>query len=246
VQENGDEEKEVEEVCEETKEMNNEQRLHVLAFKKFADDKITGMGEEICHLGFGDMMPAKQVLLKAATSLLKKPLLNEFELCAMELSLSSIFNKINPAIEVLYKQLSNQVGPRMSNDPRLIQLSLPIPSKLLHRFWSTDMLLQARSLWYRVLTRKIPTVNYLFRIKRASSSTCQLCNEHEDSLDHFLVFCSQKQVVWYNILQSSFPSECLDLNSIHTTLISLQPPLSLRSTQVSRFLTVLSTAQWFL
>ncbi|KAG2192489.1 hypothetical protein INT47_002168 [Mucor saturninus] len=46
-QENGDKEKElqerdeVEEVCEETTEMNNEQRLHVLAYKKFAGDKIT-------------------------------------------------------------------------------------------------------------------------------------------------------------------------------------------------------------
>ncbi|KAG0764254.1 hypothetical protein G6F57_001535 [Rhizopus arrhizus] len=117
-QENGDKEKElqerdeVEEVCEETTEMNNEQRLHVLAYKKFAGNKITDMDKHICHSSFGDMMPAKQVLLKAVTSLLKKPLLNEFELCAMELSLSSIFNKINPAIEeVLYEQVSNQAGP---------------------------------------------------------------------------------------------------------------------------------------
>jgi archaellum component FlaD/FlaE len=76
-QENGDEEKElqergeVEEVCDETTEMNNEQRLHVLAYKKFAEDKITDMDEHICHSSFGDMMPAKQVLLKAVTSLLK-------------------------------------------------------------------------------------------------------------------------------------------------------------------------------
>ncbi|KAL7309391.1 hypothetical protein PS15m_011482 [Mucor circinelloides] len=117
-QENGDEEKElqerdeVEEICEETTEMNNEQRLHVLAYKKFAGNKITDMDEHICYSSFGDMMPAKQVLLEAVTSLLKKPLLNEFEVCAIELSLSSIFNKINPAIEeVLYEQLSNQEGP---------------------------------------------------------------------------------------------------------------------------------------
>jgi archaellum component FlaD/FlaE len=116
-QENGDEKKElqerdeVEEVCEETTEMNNEQRLHVLAYKKFAGDKITDIDEHICHSSFGDMMPAKQVLLKAVTSLLKKPLLNEVEVCAIELSLSSIFIKINPAIEeILYEQLSNQ-GP---------------------------------------------------------------------------------------------------------------------------------------
>ncbi|RCH79635.1 hypothetical protein CU098_002060 [Rhizopus stolonifer] len=116
-QENGDDEKElqerdeVEEVCEETTEMSNEQRLHVLAYKKFAGDKITDMDEHISHSSFGNMMPAKQVLLKAATSLLKKPILNDFEVCAIELSLSSIFNKINPAIEeTLYEQLSNQEG----------------------------------------------------------------------------------------------------------------------------------------
>ncbi|KAG1137175.1 hypothetical protein G6F37_011420 [Rhizopus arrhizus] len=97
-QENGDKEKElqerdeVEEVCEETTEMNNEQRLHILAYKKFAGDKVTDIDKHICHSSFGDMMPAKQVLLKAVTSLLKKPLLNEFELS-------------------LYEQLSNQAGP---------------------------------------------------------------------------------------------------------------------------------------
>jgi hypothetical protein len=70
------------------------------------------MDKDIYHLSFEDMMPAKQILLKAAASLLKKPLLNEFELCAMELSLSSIFNKINPAIEeVLHKESSNQAEP---------------------------------------------------------------------------------------------------------------------------------------
>ena len=92
--------------------MNNEQQLHVLAYKKFAGNRITDMDEHIFHSSFGYMMPAKQVLLKAVTSLLKKSQLNEFELCAIELSLSSIFNKINPAIgEVLYEQLSNQAGP---------------------------------------------------------------------------------------------------------------------------------------
>ncbi|KAG1050696.1 hypothetical protein G6F43_007051 [Rhizopus delemar] len=70
------------------------------------------MDESIYHLSFGDMMPVKQALLKATASLLKKPLLNEFELCTMEPSLLSNFNKINPAIEeVLYEQLSNQAGP---------------------------------------------------------------------------------------------------------------------------------------
>ncbi|KAI8977644.1 hypothetical protein BDF20DRAFT_976144 [Mycotypha africana] len=114
-QKNEDEKKElqerdeVEEVYEETPEMNDEQRLHVLAYKWFAGDKITGM-EDICHLSFGDMMPAKQVLLKAVTSLLKKPLLNELEMCAVELSLSSIFNKINPAIEEILYEQGNQEG----------------------------------------------------------------------------------------------------------------------------------------
>lgn len=89
--------------------MNNEQQLHVLAYKKFAGDKLTDMDEHICHSSFGDMTPTKQALLKGVTSLLKQPLLNEFEVCAVELSLSSIFNKINPAIE--YEQLSNQEGP---------------------------------------------------------------------------------------------------------------------------------------
>lgn len=58
------------------------------------------------------MMSTKKVLLKAVTTLFKKPLWNEFEVCAVKLSLSSIFNKINPVIvEILYEQSSNQEEP---------------------------------------------------------------------------------------------------------------------------------------
>lgn len=81
------------EVCSNKLEMNSEQQLRILAYKKFAGDKITDKGKHICHSSFRDIMPAKQVLMKVVTSLLKKSLLNEFKLCAIELSLSTFFKR---------------------------------------------------------------------------------------------------------------------------------------------------------
>lgn len=99
-QENENEEKELQErdevevVRDETSEMYNEQQLHVLAYKKFAGDKLTDIDERICHSSFENMMRNKQVLSKGVTSPLKKPQLKEFEVCAMELSLSRISRKL--------------------------------------------------------------------------------------------------------------------------------------------------------
>lgn len=114
------ERKNLKEVCEE----KIEQRVHFLTSKKVVDVKITD--KDICHLSFGHMMPVKQVLLKAVSSLLKKTVLNEFELCAIELLLSSIFNKANPAIgEVVHYQVINPASPTSTPQTKEPQRSRP-------------------------------------------------------------------------------------------------------------------------
>jgi hypothetical protein len=112
---------ELKEVCEEKIEL----RVHFLTYKKAMDVKITD--KDICHLSFGHMMPVKQVLLKAVSSLLKKTVLNELELCAIELSLSSIFNKVNPAIgEAVHYQVINLASPTSTPSNQRASVKSPL------------------------------------------------------------------------------------------------------------------------
>ncbi|KAI7907632.1 uncharacterized protein BX663DRAFT_565862, partial [Cokeromyces recurvatus] len=60
------------------------------------------------------------------------------------------------------------------------------------------MLLQARSLWYRILSRKIPHSDYLYQIQTISTNLCRLCQSVPDSLDHFLFLCPIRHKIWMN------------------------------------------------
>jgi hypothetical protein len=82
---------------------------------------------------------------------------------------------------------------RYRYDSKIQKSALLLPEKFLKRFWSTPMLLQARTLWYRVLSQKIPHTKYLHQIGKVDSPVCQLCQEQEDSFTHFLVFCPTKK-----------------------------------------------------
>ncbi|KAI8095949.1 hypothetical protein BDF21DRAFT_394234 [Thamnidium elegans] len=65
--------------------------------------------EIFLNLSFVNITPQKQILLKSVISLLNKPSLTEFELCFIELSLSSIYNRIKPAIGEVSRICGNQL-----------------------------------------------------------------------------------------------------------------------------------------
>jgi hypothetical protein len=58
------------------------------------------------------------------------------------------------------------------------------------------MLLQARGVWYRVLSRKLPTAVFLAGVKSVPTDQFRLCLDQVDSLAHFLVLRPNKQTVW--------------------------------------------------
>jgi hypothetical protein len=135
---------------------------------------------------------------------------------------------------------------RNSNDMNLRQAALLIPKRALKSFWSSPMLLQARGVWYRVLSGKVPTAIALKRINITTTTQCRLCYAHVESLDHFLVFCPNKQTVWTAILQCFYATEALHLNDVYNMLINLEAPSNLRSAQYASFITVLSTTLWYI
>ncbi|KAI8330565.1 hypothetical protein BC941DRAFT_341335, partial [Chlamydoabsidia padenii] len=86
-----------------------------------------------------------------------------------------------------------------------------IPSSLTPRakwttFWRQQMHPQGRTLWYRLTKRKLYCQLALSKIRPLTTLTCLLCQNHEETLDHLFVQCSQKWPVWIKAFDEIIPS----------------------------------------
>jgi hypothetical protein len=93
---------------------------------------------------------------------------------------------------------------------------------------------------------KSPLAVALMRINITNTAQCRLRHAHEESLDHFLVLCPNKQTVWAAILQCFYATEALHLDEIYNMLVNLEAPINLRYSQYASFITVLSTTLWYI
>jgi hypothetical protein len=135
---------------------------------------------------------------------------------------------------------------RYTYDSKIQKAALLLPGKSLEHFWSNPMLLQARNLWYRVLSKNIPHTKYLYEIGKADSSICQLCQEQDDSSTHFLVSCPRKMEIWNRVLHQRFRTYEILAEDIINTLINLQPPFHHRSVLYMPFMVSVSTTLWYI
>ncbi|KAI8348816.1 hypothetical protein EDC96DRAFT_310161 [Choanephora cucurbitarum] len=69
-------------------------------------------------------------------------------------------------------------------------------------YWSLAIPLQARTVWYRLLHKKIPCRSLLHQLIPSSfpSPLCHVCSTSEETIDHFLFLCPAKASVWMTIL----------------------------------------------
>ncbi|CAO3593792.1 unnamed protein product [Absidia cylindrospora] len=91
--------------------------------------------------------------------------------------------------------------------------------KIVKTFWTAPMMAHARTIWYNVLTKKIPLQPYLALIKPPQDPSCVLCQQHED-LAHFVYNCPFKAPIWDAVLAHQLP------------LHFLQPTASLCPSQI--------------
>ena len=123
--------------------------------------------------------------------------------------------------------------------------SEPISWRLWVYFWKLPMLLPARSVWYRVLSKKIPHGEYLYRIKaHRDSPLCLLCRCTLEDLPHFLVFCRDKLYLWQTTLSTFFPWLFFPPKYIYSTLLSLSVPDCVPTESRSNYLLLVSTIQF--
>ncbi|RCH90364.1 hypothetical protein CU098_010696, partial [Rhizopus stolonifer] len=104
------------------------------------------------------------------------------------------------------------------------------------------MIPQARTLWYRVLHKKLSTASELFKIGTVSTPVCRLCKSQPESYDHFIAHCSTKWSVWLEILNCYYPLVYFIPSSLHKilTLQAFPPVITNRSKLVS----IVAIAQW--
>jgi hypothetical protein len=116
--------------------------------------------------------------------------------------------------------------------------------KMISLLWKTPMLLQARSLWYRILIRKLPTRYALSSIRIIDSPNCLLCeNAFEENQYHFLVGCPHRWKIWRLALRHCYPDLLFVPMDIYMSLcLSTTPPDIILNR--SRYLTIISTIQW--
>lgn len=133
---------------------------------------------------------------------------------------------------------------RLPNDSQGTSILSSVSPKALSYFWSAPMFLQARSLWYRVMCKKIPHTSFLYKIKTVDSPNCRLCHGQEDTLSHFLVYCPQKRIIWETVLNYHFPTFEFSVEDILQLLYSLHSPFPSHSSLQISLIATISTILW--
>jgi len=102
----------------------------------------------------------------------------------------------------------------------------PLSSDLWLHFWKQRIPLPARTIWYRILHRKIPTRSFLHNINPAQfpSPHCPRCLAHDttavESLSHFFFTCPCLLSVWITIF-SSYVSPLITIPQLEVFLNQL-------------------------
>jgi hypothetical protein len=115
-------------------------------------------------------------------------------------------------------------------------------AKAIKAFWRTAMYPQARTIFYRALSKCIPSKDILLKLKLVSSSICSFCGSSDDSFKHFLVLCPPKQIIWSQVLSHYYPHLFFSTEDLYLTLTSLEKPYWVR--HCSRYIPIISTILW--
>ena len=84
-------------------------------------------------------------------------------------------------------------------------------------FWSTPMLPECRSLWFRVLYNKIHCQKSIALFRPEVNAACSFCSAPSESTEHLLVRCPAKLLIWKLVLRTHFPY--LEFQSAHLVSI---------------------------
>ncbi|KAG1112999.1 hypothetical protein G6F40_006210 [Rhizopus arrhizus] len=115
------------------------------------------------------------------------------------------FQRCSPASPQYYKSLIPQKLP-----PDLVVL----PPNKWKFFWRLQIPFKARTVWYRLIHKKLPTKQILNRyiLPLHPTPNCQICPAESPTLEciaHFAYLCPIKSAVWNQIITAFFPARLL-------------------------------------
>ncbi|KAI8328767.1 hypothetical protein BC941DRAFT_363508, partial [Chlamydoabsidia padenii] len=141
--------------------------------------------------------------------------------------------------------LANQLREYNSNRYRQTgyEPKLSLEPSCLSNFWKSSMLFLARSMWYRLVIKKLPTRLLIHQMGHIDTPKCLLCDEVEN-WDHLLVGCSVRWEIWEHALGVYYLVLSFTQSDVLQSLQLFSPPFSILGRK--RFYTILPTIQWFI
>ncbi|KAI8327971.1 hypothetical protein BC941DRAFT_334984, partial [Chlamydoabsidia padenii] len=94
--------------------------------------------------------------------------------------------------------------------------------KTMKSFWSAPMRPHARTIWYRVLSSKLP-LQHLLAKAHSQDPHCIHCHRHED-VAHFVYYCPVKRRIWDTVLARHLPLHLIQHQDYTDFIIYLRAP----------------------
>ncbi|CAO3588537.1 unnamed protein product [Absidia cylindrospora] len=98
------------------------------------------------------------------------------------------------------------------------------PSTTWQRFWHQPMHLDARSLWYRLLHKKLYCQQLWSRFRPSATSICLFCSYANEDPHHLFLSCPAKWNAWSEVFQAILPSLSLTPPRLQSFIRHLQLP----------------------
>lgn len=124
----------------------------------------------------------------------------------------------------------------------IVDFPLCFKTSIINTFWTFSTYPQARTIFYRVLSERIPTKQVLVKFGLVSSDRCSVCHTSAETFRHFLVDCPIKFEIWHRVLSQFYPHLFFTSDILFNSLRYLQHPDSMA--HCPQYLTVLSITLW--
>lgn len=87
---------------------------------------------------------------------------------------------------------------KLSSESQIgVGCSSPVSKELWKALWKLKVPPEVKHFLWKACSAALPTKENLFKRKCAAVSTCQLCNEHCETVEHLLFFCDWAKRAWF-------------------------------------------------
>lgn len=162
-----------------------------LKFKNVNDFKEhTRVSKRICKAIFGEKTLTPMTIVQ-------KHIENRIPISYLTKVDQSLTNQITSSS--LWRSITSKTF-RFIRTPDIFNNHEKIRKQNIIKLWEMKMDIQARSIWYKVIWKKVPTRLYLYQNRIIEEPNCKICYKEVETLEHLLFSCHPKWEIWSNAL----------------------------------------------